>query len=268
VALIETKDENLTVASIHPSAFISRPLLQARNVHRLLGSGDTVNHILKGVNLSTHRNEYVSIVGASGSGKSTLLYLLGGLDRPSQLDMNEKPFDPPSRVFIEGKDTTTLNDVELALLRNAKIGFVFQFHYLLKEFSAQENVCLPMFKLGKWSRSEAMDRGADLLKRLGLSDKIKRRANRLSGGEQQRVAIARALANEPDVVLADEPTGNLDTRNGQLVAEIFDGLAKTGQSIVIVTHDRELAKRAGRMITMEDGLVVGDDTLKPRRQGV
>ncbi len=165
-------------------------LLRARNVHRILGAGDAATDILKGVNLSIDRNEYVSIIGASGSGKSTLLYLLGGLDRPTPTREGQA-FDPPSTVFIDGHDTSRLGDTELALLRNEKVGFVFQFHYLLKEFTAQENVCLPMFKLGRLSRGDALDRGAELLKRFGLGDKIRRRANRLSGGEQQRVAIAR-----------------------------------------------------------------------------
>jgi lipoprotein-releasing system ATP-binding protein len=237
------------------------PLLRARNVHRVLGTQDAATDILKGVNIDVGHTEYVSIVGASGSGKSTLLYLLGGLDRPSQSDVDGVTFDPPSRIFIDGEDTSLLNDQQLARLRNEKIGFVFQFHYLLKEFTAQENVCLPMFKLGRWSRDEAMDRGADLLKRLGLADKIRRRANRLSGGEQQRVAIARALANEPAVLLADEPTGNLDRRNSEIVAEIFDNLGAKGQSIVIVTHDLALARRARRMVSMEDGNIVSDEPL-------
>src|SRR5688572_8855278 len=236
-------------------------LLRAQNVHRLLGSGDTVNHILKGVNLAIGPTEYVSIVGASGSGKSTLLYLLGGLDRPSQSGADGRNFDPPSRVFIDGEDTFELNDVQLAGLRNEKVGFVFQFHYLLKEFTAQENVCLPMFKLGRLSRRDAMDRGAELLKQFGLGDKLRRPANRLSGGEQQRVAIARALANEPAVLLADEPTGNLDRRNSELVADIFRGLSEAGQTIVMVTHDLSLAQRARRIITMEDGAVLSDRDL-------
>src|SRR5438067_4780430 len=171
------------------------PLIVAQNVHRILGEGDAASLILKGVSLRIDRREYVSIVGASGSGKSTLLYLLGGLDRPSQRDVNGEEFTPPSRVFIDGEDTMHLGDTELASLRNEKAGFIFQFHYLLKEFTAQENVCLPMFKLGRLSRGEAMERGAMLLKRLGLGEKLRRRANKLSGGEQQRVAIARALAN-------------------------------------------------------------------------
>jgi lipoprotein-releasing system ATP-binding protein len=144
-------------------------------------------------------------------------------------------------------------------LRNEKVGFVFQFHYLLKEFSAQENVALPMFKLGRLRRRQAMERAAMLLEQFGLLDKIKRPANRLSGGEQQRVAIARALANEPAVLLADEPTGNLDRKNSELVAEIFKELSGKGQAIVMVTHDQALAHRARRIVTMEDGAVIRDE---------
>ena len=234
-------------------------LLRAQNVHRILGAADTANHILRGVSLSVARDEYVSIVGASGSGKSTLLYLLGGLDRPTRADVNGVPFDPPSAVFIDGHDTAELSDTDLAALRNEKVGFVFQFHYLLKEFSAQENVALPMLKLGRLGRGAAMDRAAELLKQLGLGDKITRPANRLSGGEQQRVAIARALANEPAALLADEPTGNLDRRNSELVADILKELSeKGGQSIVMVTHDLSLANRARRLVKMEYGEVASD----------
>jgi lipoprotein-releasing system ATP-binding protein len=240
-------------------------LLEAQNVHRILGSGDTATDILKGVNLQIHKSEYVSIVGASGSGKSTLLYLLGGLDRPSRNDAAGLPFTPPSRILIDGHDTASLNDTQLALVRNEKAGFVFQFHYLLKEFTAQENVALPMLKLARLSRGEIMDRAATLLKRFGLGDKLKRRANRLSGGEQQRVAIARALANQPVVVLADEPTGNLDKKNSELVADIFQQLASTGQTLVMVTHDPSFANRANRTITMEDGNIIADTLTTPQK---
>jgi lipoprotein-releasing system ATP-binding protein len=237
------------------------PLLRAQNVHRILGSGDAQTAILKGVNLSIGPDEYVSIIGSSGSGKSTLLYLLGGLDRPSRFDLSRQPFEPESAVFIDGHNTSGMNDAELASLRNEKVGFIFQFHYLLKEFSAQENVCLPMLKLGRLGRGAAMDRAAALLVRFGLGDKVKRRANRLSGGEQQRVAIARALANEPAVLLADEPTGNLDRRNSEEVARVFQELSGRGQAIVMVTHDAALARRARRMITMDDGMIVREQLL-------
>lgn len=257
-----------TLASQHqparsPAHPAELPLLEAQNLHRILSSGAASARILNGVNLMITRREYVSIVGASGSGKSTLLYLLGGLDRPSVLDEEGKPIEPVSRVKIAGQDISQLGDSALAMLRNEKIGFVFQFHYLLKEFTAQENVCLPMFKLGRLKRDEAMDRAAMLLTRLGLADKITRRANRLSGGEQQRVAIARALANEPDAILADEPTGNLDRRNSERVAEIFHELASTGQTIVMVTHDLNLAQKARRMILMEDGQITSDQPAHP-----
>jgi lipoprotein-releasing system ATP-binding protein len=243
-----------------PSSPVGPALLESRNVHRVLGTGDAATDVLKGIHLRVDRNDYVSLVGASGSGKSTLLYLLGGLDRPSMKDPDGHPFEPPPRILIDGQDTSTLDDTDLAAVRNAKVGFVFQFHYLLKEFTAQENVALPMFKLGRFTRPECMDRAAVLLKRFGLADKAKRRANRLSGGEQQRVAIARALANDPAVLLADEPTGNLDRKNSELVADLFAQLAAGGQTIVMVTHDHALARRAKRMITMEDGKIIQDTT--------
>lgn len=247
---------------LKPAGAQRASLIRAQNLHRILGSGETAAHILRGVNLTIEAGSYTSIVGASGSGKSTLLYLLGGLDRPTQNDLEGRPFEPASRVWVDGADTTDLGESELALLRNRKVGFVFQFHYLLKEFTAQENVCLPMLKLGKLSRHEAMDRAAALLSRLGLKERLRRRANKLSGGEQQRVAVARALANEPAVLFADEPTGNLDTRNSEIVAQIFQELASAGQCIVIVTHDHELANRAQRKIAMADGNIVDDQRLR------
>jgi len=252
----------MTFPAIDPfPAATTAGLLAAQNLYRVLGSADNPTIILKGVDLVVHDSEYVSIVGASGSGKSTLLYLLGGLDRPTQIHPETgQPFDPPSRVFIAGQDTTGLGETELALLRNQKCGFVFQFHYLLKEFTAAENVALPMLKLGTLGRRDAIDKAVGLLKQFGLDGKAMRRANRLSGGEQQRVAIARALANDPAVLLADEPTGNLDRKNGERVAEIFDELGAKGQAIVMVTHDTALAARAGRRITMEDGRIVADQS--------
>lgn len=239
-------------------AHTDSPIIQAYNVHRYLGEADTATHILKGVDIEIGRGEYVSIVGQSGSGKSTLLYLLGGLDRPTRATPEGVAITPPSRICIDTLDTTGMSDSALALTRNEKVGFVFQFHYLLKEFTAAENVALPMLKLGRLRKRDAMDRAAMLLEKFGLGAKATRRAYRLSGGEQQRVAIARALANEPAVVLADEPTGNLDKKNADRVAEIFDEIAAAGQTIVYVTHDRELAARAHRRIRMEDGRIIED----------
>jgi lipoprotein-releasing system ATP-binding protein len=235
---------------------LANPVLRAQNLHRLLGSGETAVDVLRGVDLSINTGEFAAIVGASGSGKSTLLYLLGGLDRPSRADAQGRAFNPPSTVFIDGLDTQTLCDVELARVRNEKIGFVFQFHYLLKEFSALENVCLPGWKLRRWPRRDVEKRGAQLLERLGLGDKLRRKANRLSGGEQQRVAIARAMINEPRVLLADEPTGNLDRANSERIAEIFHELHAGGQIIVMVTHDLTFASQAPRLIRMQDGAIV------------
>jgi lipoprotein-releasing system ATP-binding protein len=248
-----------TLASRQAAPESSRALLRAQNVHRSLGTGDARTEILKGVDLSIGTGEYVSIVGASGSGKSTLLYLLGGLDRPDRVNGDS------SAIFIDGERTHDLNEEQLALVRNEKIGFVFQFHYLLKEFTAAENIALPMLKLGRLTRAQAMKRAVELLDQFGLASKAKRRANRLSGGEQQRVAIARALANDPAVLLADEPTGNLDRKNSDLVADIFHSLACGGQTIVMVTHDQALAHRARRMVTMEDGTIVADEMLSVAR---
>jgi lipoprotein-releasing system ATP-binding protein len=242
----------------HDKPLAGSVLIEATNVHRHLGSGDTHAHVLRGVDLTIRHGEYVSIVGQSGSGKSTLLYLLGGLDRPSVENELGQPIEPRPRIAIDGYDTLDLADTELATLRNERVGFVFQFHYLLKEFTAQENVALPMFRLGRLSRREALDHSAALLDRLGLGSKLRRRANKLSGGEQQRVAIARAMANRPDVLLADEPTGNLDRANGETVAKIFGELAAEGQTIVMVTHDTQFAQRAARLISMQDGRIVDD----------
>jgi lipoprotein-releasing system ATP-binding protein len=247
----------LPVKSLTDQPALPAPVLEAQGVYRVLGSGDASALVLRGVDLAIRPREYVSIVGASGSGKSTLLYLLGGLDRPTRFHPQLGAFTP-SRILIDGSDTAALGDAQLASLRNAKLGFVFQFHYLLRDFTAQENVCLPMLKLARLSRGDAMDRAAHLLKQFGLADKLRRRANRLSGGEQQRVAIARALANEPAVLLADEPTGNLDRANGDRVAHLLQELADNGQAIVMVTHDMSLAALAARMVTMEDGRIISD----------
>ena len=240
-------------------ASVRLPILEAKNVHRYLGSGESVTHILKGVDVAIDAGEYVSIVGASGSGKSTFLYLLGALDRPALTRPDGVAIEPRSEIWIAGRNTTALDDLSVARLRNERVGFVFQFHYLLREFTAAENVALPIWKLGRLTRRDALERAVALLDQLGLKDKARRRANRLSGGEQQRVAICRALANEPAVVLADEPTGNLDKQNADRVSAIFDELAAAGQTIVYVTHDRELAARARRRIRMSDGRIVADE---------
>lgn len=225
----------------------ARPVIELRNVHRTLGEGETAVHVLKGVNIKIQRGEFCAIVGPSGSGKSTLMYLLGALDRPDD-----------GQVLIDGEDTRVLGDLQLASLRNRKVGFIFQFHYLMPEFSALENVMMPMFKRGT-PRGEAVERAQSLLSRLGIGDKAHRSPSRLSGGEQQRVAIARALANEPLVILGDEPTGNLDTANADNVFSVFEKLIREeGQTFVVVTHDLDLAARTNRIIRLVDGEVVDD----------
>lgn len=223
------------------------PVIELAGVRRSLGEGENAVEVLKGLDLTIRQGEFCSIVGPSGSGKSTLMYLLGALDRPSA-----------GAVRIDGQDTATLADRELAALRNRKLGFIFQFHYLLPEFSALENVMMPMFKLGT-PTAEARERAAGLLKQLGLEGKGHRVPGRLSGGEQQRVAIARALANRPLVILGDEPTGNLDTRNADNVFSEFKRLVKEEhQTIVVVTHDLAMAARTDRIVRLVDGRVVMD----------
>jgi putative ABC transport system ATP-binding protein len=200
---------------------------------------------LRGVTLEIRHGDYVSIVGRSGSGKSTLMHLLGGLDRPTR-----------GRLLIDGRDVAALSPAEMADLRNRTIGFVFQSFHLLPRTSAVENVALPLVYAGVRA-AQRRRRAAQTLDRVGLGHRLDHRPNQLSGGEQQRVAIARALVTEPAVLLADEPTGNLDTSNGQAVLGLLEELnAESGVALVVVTHDHEVAVRAGREITMRDGEIV------------
>jgi lipoprotein-releasing system ATP-binding protein len=224
-------------------------LVATRQLVRVIGTDPlTQQLVLKGIDLDIPRGQFVSIVGASGSGKSTLLYLLGGLDRQTH-----------GEVYFNGQSTRTMDDGQLTSLRNQAIGFVFQFHFLLAEFSALENVCLPMWKLGRMTKRAARKHGEELLGMMGLGDKTHRQITQLSGGEQQRVALARALANDPDILLADEPTGNLDKHNSQNVAHIFEEIAAQGnRTILMVTHDPHMAERAQRVITLDDGLIISD----------
>ncbi len=202
--------------------------------------------ILKSVSLKVKKGEFLSIVGASGSGKSTLLYIMGLLDEPTE-----------GRVFFEGREINFSRRELLSYLRNRKIGFVFQFHYLLPEFTALENLVIPMLKRGL-SRKEAEKKAREILRDLGLEGLGNRKPYQLSGGQQQRVAIARALANEPLLLLADEPTGNLDSENTRRVMEIFRKINEKGTTIVMVTHERELAEETDRTLELRDGKVVGE----------
>jgi putative ABC transport system ATP-binding protein len=199
---------------------------------------------LKGVSLTIADGDYVAIIGPSGSGKSTLMHLLGALDRPTS-----------GRLLINGKDVATLSAPEMALLRNETIGFVFQAFHLLPRTSALDNVALPLVYRGLGAR-ERRQRAQSTLERVGLGARLNHRPNQLSGGEQQRVAIARALVTEPTVLLADEPTGNLDSATGQAVLELLEQLNAEGVALVMVTHDRDIAARARRQIAMRDGEIV------------
>jgi lipoprotein-releasing system ATP-binding protein len=204
--------------------------------------------VLLGIDLGIRAREFVSLTGFSGSGKSTLLYLLGALDRPTS-----------GRVIFEGTDISTLDDDERAELRSNAFGFVFQFHFLLPEFTVLENVMIPMLRRGARSRRSIEDHATAVLESIGLLPYLERRPSELSGGQQQRVSIARAVANDPKIIFADEPTGNLDSKNGVLVMEAFEKLVREdGRTIVMVTHERTFASRASRQVMMSDGRIVAD----------
>jgi lipoprotein-releasing system ATP-binding protein len=217
-------------------------ILNARNIHKKYGPVE----VLKGVDITINPGEIVSIVGPSGSGKSTLLHILGTLDKADQ-----------GEVFLHDTNITRLQGNKLANFRNTHIGFVFQFHHLLPEFSAIENVCIPGWLTNK-SKNEVKSRALELLKMLGLEHRLENKPNQLSGGEQQRVAVARALINKPAVVFADEPTGNLDTANAKDLHQLFFDLRKQfNQTFLIVTHNEELAQLSDRTLTMKDGKIEG-----------
>jgi lipoprotein-releasing system ATP-binding protein len=218
-------------------------MIIAQELHKYYGQ----LHVLKGVNLNIKQGEIVSIVGASGAGKTTLLQILGTLDNPSKHKM--------TKLVINNVNIPSLSDNLLAKFRNEQIGFIFQFHQLLPEFTALENVCIPAYIKGT-SKKNAEIKGIELLEFLGLKDRINHKPNELSGGEQQRVAVARALINNPSIVLADEPSGNLDKESAEQLHKLFFELRdQFGQTIVIVTHNNELANMADRKIIMSDGLV-------------
>ena len=218
-------------------------LLEVRGLRRRFPSGDVGwLDVLLGVDAAVARGELVAVVGASGSGKSTLLHLLGGLDRPSG-----------GEVVLDGTVFGSLDGDDLAALRARKLGFVFQFHHLLREFSALENVMMPLRILG-WEPSRARTRAEEALAAVGLAGRMTHRPAALSGGEQQRCAVARALVHEPALVLADEPTGNLDHGTGEMVAEVLLRLTRELETaVVLVTHNRELARRADRVLALQDG---------------
>ncbi len=231
-------------------AYENRPtVVRATDLTKEFQMGDETVNAVAGVNMTVEKGEMIAILGASGSGKSTLLGLLGGLDNPSS-----------GRVEIGGVDITSMGEGRLAEVRNEKIGFVFQFFNLIQTLTAVENVELPM-QFSNNGRSGSRSRAEELLDLVGLGHRHRHRPTQLSGGEQQRVAIARALANSPDLILADEPTGNLDSGIGQAVLEaLLDARAQTGTTLVLVTHDIEVAGLADRVLTMRDGVLSGTDS--------
>ena len=219
-------------------------MIKAKNIHKYYND----LHVLKGVDLSIAKGEIVSIVGTSGAGKTTLLQIIGTLDKPSPQFGNE--------LIINDTDVIKLDEKDLAKFRNEHIGFIFQFHQLLPEFTALENVCIPAF-IKQSSKAEAEKRAKELLDFLGLKDRYHHKPNELSGGEQQRVAVARALINNPDLIFADEPSGNLDSESAENLHNLFFKLRdQFGQTFVIVTHNEELANMADRKLTMVDGKIV------------
>jgi len=225
------------------------PVLQAEELSKVYVGGDRGTlTILDGVNLQVARGEMVAIVGASGAGKSTLLHLLGALDQPTS-----------GRVLLAGESVTGRSDEALSALRNRTVGFVFQFHHLLREFSALENVAMPLRILG-WSAERAEARATGLLERVGLTARMHHRPAQLSGGEQQRAAVARALVVDPAVLLADEPSGNLDHYNSERLHDLLATLARDLEiAMVVVTHNRSLAARADRVLLLEDGRLTDTD---------
>ena len=219
-------------------------MIKADNIVKKFGELE----VLKNVSLSIAEKEIVSIVGASGAGKTTLLQILGTLEKSSE------PKKYNTQITIAGQDVTKLNDRDLSKFRNENIGFIFQFHQLLPEFNAIENICIPAF-IKKTKKAEAEKRAKELMSYLGLSQRLTHKPNQLSGGEQQRVAVARALINQPKVVFADEPSGNLDSKNAEELHELFFNLRNEfGQTFVIVTHNEELANMTDRKLVMADGV--------------
>jgi lipoprotein-releasing system ATP-binding protein len=224
---------------------MSTKVLESNNINKYFHTAQT-QHVLKDVTFSVNTGDFASIVGKSGCGKSTLLYILSTMDT-----------DYTGDLFIDGEPMRLKSDAELARVRNEKIGFVFQFHYLLNEFSVVRNVMIPGLKLGKYSEKELEDRAMEKLKIFGIDDQARKKPNQLSGGQKQRVAIARALINDPIIIMGDEPTGNLDKKNSEIVFELFQKLAREyHQTLLIVTHDMEFAKATDHVIEMEDGRIL------------
>ncbi len=228
----------------------TQPIIQLKNVHKDYLMGDSIVRALDGVDAIINKGDFIAIIGPSGSGKSTMMNMVGALDLASK-----------GEIYLDGRDIEHLEESELAQIRGRKIGFVFQTFNLIPTLTALENVALPMLFQGIL-KEERLERAKMLLKKVGLQDRMKHLPSELSGGQRQRVAIARALANDPEVILADEPTGNLDSKTGKEILEMFIKLNKEGKTIIVVTHDSDVAKHAGKVLKMKDGKLDIDKTKK------
>jgi ABC-type lipoprotein export system ATPase subunit len=230
---------------------MSEPLISAVGVHKTYMLGKRALEVLRGLDLELNRGDFLALRGASGAGKSTLLHLLGGLDTPEQ-----------GEIRLNGRDLARLARGELANLRNREVGFIFQAYYLLPELDALENVCLPA-RMARTPASQAEKRGRELLERVGLKDRIEHKPYELSGGEQQRVAIARSLINEPALILADEPTGNLDSHTGEEIIDLLVSIrAEKQTTLIMATHDSKVAARAPKVLELVDGQVKNNDAVE------
>src|SRR3954463_9104666 len=225
-------------------------IIDIENITKDYVMGEEVVHALRGVSLQIHSNEYLAIMGPSGSGKSTLMNMLGCLDTPSS-----------GRYEFNGRDVSSMTDDELAAIRNREIGFVFQTFNLLPRADSLRNVELPLIYAGIDPETRR-ERAAHVLREVGLGDRLYHKPNELSGGQRQRVAIARALVNDPSIILADEPTGNLDSKTGDEIMSLFEALSEKGNTVIVVTHEEEVARHARRIIRIRDGLIASDEVVK------
>ncbi|MFT5251785.1 MAG: putative ABC transport system ATP-binding protein [Flavobacteriales bacterium] len=225
---------------------MENPLIKISNIKRDFVLGEEIVYVLKGIDLVINKGEYVALMGPSGSGKSTLMNLLGCLDTPTS-----------GTYILNGKDVSKMKDDELAEIRNKEIGFVFQTFNLLPRTTALDNVALPMIYAG-YSKSQRKERAEEVLTQVGLSDRMDHHSNQLSGGQRQRVAVARALVNKPSIILADEPTGNLDSKTSVEIMKLFNEIHSNGNTVILVTHEEEIAEYAHRVIRLRDGLVESD----------